>query len=244
MSHKLQVVMPMAGLGSRFSKAGFTTPKPLIPVDGKPMFIKALDSLTKLPINRYIIVIRQEHAEAYQLDSLIKKALPAAKVVVIPQLTRGAAETVLMATPELDPDAGLIALDCDLWFSSRAYEQMVDSALSWQHEIVGGLLTFASNHPRYSYAEVDAAGNVTRTAEKQVISNRAILGGYFFTTAATFIDTASKYLASPLPEDLKEYYLSHVYNLLLEEGATVKSASVDTFHSFGTPEELQAYENQ
>lgn len=234
--------MPMAGLGSRFAKAGFTTPKPLIEVDGLPMFRKALSSIENISAEQSChFVIRQEHVDELQLDRLITEALPQAQVIIVPELTRGAAETVLAAEPYLNPDDALIVMDCDLWFNSTEYNSMVESSLSGVSEIDGGLLTFKADNPRYSYAKIDENNIVTLTAEKVVISDRAITGAYFYATAHGFLASAHALLEQPLSETMPEYYLSLTYNTLIESGAKIQAALVDEYASFGTPEELQSY---
>jgi NDP-sugar pyrophosphorylase family protein len=242
MAKMLQILMPMGGLGSRFSKEGFVTPKPLIPVDGVPMFRRAIASFDGIEAPKtFTFVIRQEHVDHYKLDELITQALPEAVVVVIPELTRGAAETAAMAYPRLSPDDPVVIMDCDFAFTSQAYAQMVTDVLAGKSEVGGGLLTFESQDPRYSYAATGPDGYVTRTAEKQVISSHAIWGAYFFTAARTFADATEELMRRPLSETMKEYYISFVYGLLLERGEKILSAPVDEFHSFGTPEELDAY---
>jgi dTDP-glucose pyrophosphorylase len=240
---KLQIVLPMVGLGSRFANAGFTTPKPLIDVDGLPMFRKALSSLEPIQAEKsYHFVIRQEHVDTQQLDMLIKNALPEANVIVLPEITRGAAESALAARDHLNAEDGLILLDCDLWFKSASYYKMVESCLDGSNQIDGGVLTFPADNPRYSYAEIGDNDMVIRTAEKVVISNTATTGAYFFATARTFADAATELLTQPLNDDMKEYYISFVYGLLLKQGKKIQAAYVDEFASFGTPEELADYE--
>ncbi len=240
---KLQILIPMAGAGSRFANAGFTTPKPLIDVDGMAMFLKAISSIEQIPAEKeFLFVIRQEHVLTQKLDKLIKKALKTAKVIVIPELTRGAAETALAAKEYLDKEAGLIVMDCDLWFNSKSYNKMVEESLSDTAEHHGGLLTFEADNPRYSYAKFDKNHIVTQTAEKVVISNHAITGAYFFSTAKEFIQAAEKLLQQPLTEKMPEYYISFLYNIIINEGKKIKAAFVDEFASFGTPEELEAYQ--
>jgi UDP-N-acetylglucosamine diphosphorylase / glucose-1-phosphate thymidylyltransferase / UDP-N-acetylgalactosamine diphosphorylase / glucosamine-1-phosphate N-acetyltransferase / galactosamine-1-phosphate N-acetyltransferase len=242
---KLQILMPMAGLGSRFAKVGITTPKPLIMVDGLPMFQKALTSFAGIKAEkRFLFVIRQEHADSQKLDRLILDHQPDAEVVIIPEMTRGAAETALLSEPKLDPDEGLVVMDCDIWFNSQGYNQMVDETMAGKRQIEAGLLTFAADNPRYSYAEVGEGGMVTRTAEKQVISPRAILGGYFFAAAKAFTQAAKTLLKEPLSESMPEYYISYLYNIILAGGGKVQAAGVDEFESFGTPEELAEYEKR
>lgn len=243
MTRYLQILMPMAGAGSRFANAGYSTPKPLIEVDGHAMFMKALSSLDNISAPRkYIFVIRQEHVDKQNLDNLIRSVLPEAEVVILPEVTRGAAETALSAKNRLDPNSPLIVMDCDLWFKSQSYADMVSSCLENASDLGGGLLTFEADNPRYSYAKVDDKDLVLRTAEKKVISNHAITGAYFFANAKIFTDSAEKLMHLPINEDMPEYYMSLLYNILLDEGKKIQATYVDEFASFGTPEELQTYQ--
>lgn len=237
----LQVLMPMGGLGSRFAKAGYKTPKPLINVDGRPMFLKAISSFDNIAAPKtFTFVIRQEHVDQFSIDRLITDALPGAIIVVIPKLTRGAAETALQAYPKLNPDDGLVVMDCDLYFESPAYDIIVNQGLT-EDGIDGALVTFSSSDPRYSYAETNKEGDVTRTAEKDPISNKALIGAYFFSRADSFKRAADELLSIPISDTMQEYYMSLVYNSLLRDNLVIKAAPSEVFHSFGTPEELNVY---
>jgi dTDP-glucose pyrophosphorylase len=240
---KLQIIMPMVGLGSRFAKEGISTPKPLIEVDGMPMFRKALSSLDNINAQKsYYFVIRQEHVNTLHLDRLITDALPEAHIIVLPKLTRGAAESALAAKPELNLNDAVILLDCDLWFKSESYNKMVERSLTGEQTIAAGLLTFSAKDARYSYALIGDDNLVVRTAEKEVISHNAITGAYFFAKGSTFTEATEVLLTQSLSDTMKEYYVSYVYDVLLKKGDQVKAATVDQFASFGTPEELQTYE--
>ncbi len=237
--------MPMAGLGSRFADAGIITPKPLIQVDGMPMFLKALSSIKDIEAKKsYIFVIQEKHDIEQGLEGLITSALPEAKVIKLPSVTRGAAETALMAREYIDLNAGTIVMDCDLWFQSNDYNELVSKSLDNPELVSGVLLTFKATSPRYSYAEVDDNGYVTNTAEKKVISDNAITGAYYFSTGKLFLSTAERLLQSNLSLDVPEYYLSSMYNILLADNHKISLAMVDTHESFGTPEELANYEGK
>lgn len=239
----LHVILAMAGYGSRFAKAGITTPKPLISVDGQPMFQKALSSLDGIQTEKhYTVIIRHEHDVEYDLAAKLKEFLPGVNVVITDEKATGALADAYRAKPFLQPGEGIVLLDCDLWFNSQPYYDMVQESLNGTSDISGGLLTFEADNPRYSYAVVDNNWMVSRTAEKQVISNRAITGAYYIASTELFAEVADTILAQPLSKEMPEYYISHIYNVLLEKGGTVKASPVEQFHSFGTPEELKAYE--
>jgi len=239
---RLQILMPMGGLGSRFAKQGYTTPKPLIPVDGKPMFMRALDSFEKLDDIElhYLFVIRRDQESAYNLSSQIKQHLPDAKITILEQDTRGAVETCMLAKDSIDNTAPIVVADCDIYFKSQDYIDKVHQSIALGKPD-GMLLTFTSNDPRYSYAEINDRGEVIRTAEKVVISDHAILGGYFFQSGKLFKDLSQEFISQELPEGLKEYFMSHLFNLLLAKNGSIAIADVDTMYIFGTPEELEAY---
>lgn len=233
---KLQVLMPMGGLGSRFADAGYTIPKPLIEVDGKEMFLRALDSFKPVEDIDYLFVIRKDHDEKYDLKNSIQTLLPTAKIFILDHDTQGAVETCLLAESAIDNSTPIAIADCDIYFESQQYfEKVGDEAVDAM------LLTFPSDDARYSYAQLDEAGNVIKTAEKIVISNNAILGGYYFKSGELFKEVAHQFVDEPLPEGLKEYYMSHLFNLLLEKDKKIAIAPIDVKHIFGTPEELNQY---
>ena len=235
----LQLLMPMGGLGSRFSKEGYTTPKPLIEVDGKPMFMKSLDSFAAVQNVEYVFVIRKEHDEAYGLANKIHLHLPDAKIAILDHDTAGAVETCLIAEDYITDSPRIIA-DCDIYFESHQYfEKVSQSQITGKPD--GVLLTFNADSPRYSYVEIDQAGRAIRTAEKVVISNHAILGGYFFNSGTLFKDLANDFVMNGLPDGLTEYYMSHLFNMLLDRKLTIEIADIDLMNIFGTPEELKQY---
>ncbi len=234
---KCTVLMPMGGLGSRFAKAGYKTPKPLIEVDGRPMFLRASESFPSHWDIDHAFVVRAEHEELYGLASMIKDACPGARVALLDHDTRGPVETCLEARDFVDPDIPIVIADCDIRFRSRRYVELAEQG------VCDGILAgFYSQDARYSYAELDGDGFVTRTAEKRPISTHALLGGYWFRTARYFYELADRFMEDGLPEGLAEYYLSHLYNIALANGARVGFAEVDGYDIWGTPEELIAYE--
>jgi NDP-sugar pyrophosphorylase family protein len=232
----IQILMPMGGLGSRFVEQGFDTPKPLIPVDGKPMFMRALDSFKPLNKPAHIFVIRKEQVEKYSLDTQIKDFLPDAKINILDHNTRGAVETCMIAADDIDDDSPIIIADCDIYFQSTEYfRKILDKSSD------GLLLTFKSNHPRYSYVSINESGIAVKTAEKIVISDNAILGGYYFSSGKLFKELASSFISQPLPTSIKEYFVSHLYNLMIARGLKIRIAAIDKKYIFGTPEELREY---
>ena len=233
----------MAGEGSRFAQAGWTTPKPLIELRGVPLFRRAIDSVAIEGVEmKYSFIVRQEHIDKQHIDELIRAIQPDANVFSVLKTTRGAVETCLVAESAIDDEDAVVVMDCDLEFRSKRYNELVANALSVSGEEAdgGALVSFESDNPRYSYAEVDDEGRVLRTAEKEPISNHALCGAYFFGNGKDF-----KRIAHQLLEDgthgKAEFYVSLLYNYLLAEGKTVRLATMEEYYSYGTPEELLAY---
>lgn len=239
----LHIIMPMAGEGSRFLKEGWTTPKPLIQLHGKELFLRAIGSVRddKIPM-KYSFIVRQEHIDKYGIDKGIKAVLPEANIFSVLKTTRGAVETCLIAESAIMNDDAVIVMDCDLEFRSKEFIEIIKNILSQPIEEANGgaLVSFESDEPRYSYAALGDDGFVARTAEKEVISNNALCGAYFFSTGARFKQIAHQ-LLNELEFKKPEYYVSLLYNYLLADGEKVHLASMEEYRSYGTPEELKLY---
>lgn len=239
----LHIVMPMAGEGSRFAKAGWTTPKPLIELDGQPLFKHAISSVSAEGIQmKYSFIVRQEHIDNYAIDKGIRSFLPEANIFSVLKTTRGAVETSLMAESAIADEDAIIVMDCDLEFRSKEFLKIIKLILSEPVEKSSGgaLVSFESDQPKYSYAELGEDGLVKRTAEKEVISSHALCGAYFFSTGKEFRQIAHRLLDEP--EFKKpEYYVSLLYNYMLEKGEKVYLAPMEEYYSYGTPEELKRY---
>ena len=239
----LHIIMPMAGEGSRFLKEGWTTPKPLIMLNGEPLFKHAISSvhIDDVPM-KYSFIVRQEHVDKYQIDEQIRSFLPEANVFSVLKTTRGAVETCLMAESAIAPEDGIVVMDCDLEFRSEAYINGIREILGQPVNIANGgmLVSFESDLSKYSYAEVDEQWRVIRTAEKEVISSHALCGAYFFSTGSGFLSAAHR-LLNEQNFSKPEFYVSLLYNYLLANGEIVRLATMEEYYSYGTPEELKRY---
>jgi NDP-sugar pyrophosphorylase family protein len=212
----------------------------MIPIEGKPMFIRALESLSSVPARKtHYFCLLEEHIRKNRLDELVGASLPGSRFAMIPQVTRGAAETCLFIKEQVDPDSALIIMDCDIWFDAPQYSQLLIESLADSDRVDAALLYFNSSDPRYSYVRVKN-GRAMETAEKVVISSNALTGAYYFAQARYFISHAEKYVATPLTElPVSEYYIAPLFNRLILEGANVQARPARKLLSFGTPEELR-----
>lgn len=240
----LHIIMPMAGEGSRFLNQGWATPKPLILLKGQPLFKHAISSIDIPGLYfKYSFIVRQEHIDKYEMDAQINSFLPEAKIFSVQQTTRGAVETCLVAEEAIDDGDAVIVMDCDLEFRSTSFNQIIIDSLnqSENEALGGGLVSFLSDKPCYSYAMIDEeTGYVIRTAEKEVISDHALCGAYFFASGKRFKEIAHQLLNEPVFSK-PEYYVSLLYNYLLRDGETIKLANMEEYYSYGTPEELKQY---
>ena len=233
----------MAGEGSRFLKEGWTTPKPLIQLHEVPLFKRAIGSVyaEDIPM-KYSFIVRQNHIDEYGIDKGIQAFLPEARIFSVEKTTRGAVETCLMAESAIDDNDAVVVMDCDLEFRSKRFIELIKAALSQsQVEAEGGaLVSFESDSPKYSYAEVDENNVVLRTAEKEVISNHALCGAYFFSSGKRFKEVAHR-LMNEQNFAKPEYYVSLLYNYLIVAGEKVYLTPMEEYYSYGTPEELKRY---
>jgi HAD superfamily hydrolase (TIGR01509 family) len=183
----LNIVIPMAGEGSRFKKAGYTFPKPLIEVWQKPMIQLVIESLG-LKAN-YIFLVQKEHFKKYNLKSFLNIITPGCKIVVVDQLTQGAACTVLLAKNYINNNKPLIISNCDQFIEWDTSEIMYHFS---SKKIDGGILTFKNMHPKWSYARVNKFNKVIEVAEKKVISDNATVGVYYWKKGSLFVKYANQ----------------------------------------------------
>jgi NDP-sugar pyrophosphorylase family protein len=234
---ELNILMPMAGYGKRFSSAGWTIPKPFITVDQTPMFIKALSSFDSFNIPCNIsVVIREEIYDQFDFDSVLKLYDKEIQVIRIPKPTKGALETCIAAKDWIVSENSLIVMDCDLWFTCTNYINLVKKSIEDKLDLDGFIPVFKSDLPKYSYALIDDE-YVIQTAEKKVISNNAIAGAYFFNSTKQFMMFAERLVRRPANES--EYYVSLIYNEYIKDKLRIGSVLLDNYKSFGTPEELE-----
>lgn len=240
MSALLQLVIPMAGRGSRFSKNGFEVPKPLISINGRPFFYWAVRSIEKfIDCAGITFVVLDEHVRKFSMDSEIKKYFPEARIVSLPDVTEGAAVTCLRGIEGLSAHAPVLFNDCDHLFRSSAFNSFC--SLPDRVSPDGALLTFESSSPSYSYLEYGETGKVIRTVEKQVVSQDAICGAYYFRSGELFQSACVDYFNNC---EYKEYFLSGVYNTLIKNGGSVCGFVTDYHLPFGIPEEYEIAERK
>ncbi|MCR5576125.1 MAG: dolichyl-phosphate mannose synthase [Oscillospiraceae bacterium] len=230
---KLHLIMPMGGRGARFFKDGYVQPKPLIRLRDKPFFYWSAQSVLKdVEVADLRFVVLEEHIRDFAIDREIRALYPDAEITVIPEVLPGAVLTCMAGAREIKDGAPLLFNDCDHMFRSRAFADFCAAGDFSAPD--GALLTFRSDEAKFSYLRYDEAGRIVGTAEKEVVSNDAICGAYYFKNADTFLTAAERYLSACRYE---EFFVSGVYDVLLRGGGSVGSFPTDLHISFGTPAE-------
>ena len=232
---KLNVLIPMAGAGSRFEQAGYTFPKPLIEVKGKPMIQVVVENLN-LDAN-YIYVVQKSHREKYNLDTLLNLITPGCKIVETEGLTEGAACTALLAKEYIDNDNPLFFANSDQfveWDSNEFMYKMQET------DADGGIVTFTATHPKWSFAKIDDNGLVTEVAEKNPISDIATVGYYYWKNGSDFVKYAEQMINKNIRVN-NEFYVCPVFNQAIEGCKQIRTFNTAGMWGLGTPEDLKYY---
>jgi dTDP-glucose pyrophosphorylase len=234
-SEKMNVLIPMAGAGSRFEAAGFTFPKPLIEVRGKPMIQVVVENLN-IQAN-YIFIVQKQHFEKYNLGHLLNLIVPNCRIVQTEGLTEGSACTTLLAKELIDQDTPLVIANSDqfvVWNSSETIYSFETS------NIDGGIVTFESTHPKWSFAKLSDTGFVSEVAEKKPISNIATVGIYYWKKGSDYV----KYAEQMISNDLRingEFYVCPVFNEAIKDGKKFRIKNIPKMWGIGTPEDLGTF---
>jgi len=231
----LNILIPMAGAGSRFEKAGYTFPKPLIEVRKKPMIQVVVENLN-IKAN-YIYVVQKSHREQYNLDALLSLITPGCKIVETEGMTEGAACTALLAKEHINSDAPLFFANSDQfveWDSNEFMYKMNETNAD------GGIVSFTATHPKWSFAKINEQGLVTEVAEKNPISDIATVGYYYWKHGSDFVKYAEQMINKNVRVN-NEFYVCPVFNEAIGDGKQIRTFNVDGMWGLGTPEDLNYY---
>jgi NDP-sugar pyrophosphorylase family protein len=235
----MNIVMPMAGRGSRFAEIGVRTPKPLIPVRGKPMYAWATDGLPLEMATRLVFICLAEHLSELALERDIMTRYAAYRPVIIPldEVTAGQACTVLRARELIDSSQPLLIFNADTYCPTT-----LRSAIDRLGPAADGILdVFSAAGDKWSFARLDGDDRVLETAEKRRISPWASTGLYYFRRGADFVRHAENMIADNERSN-NEFYVAPVYNRLIAAGGNVFANKVDEVWVLGTPQDLDHFE--
>lgn len=232
---EMNILIPMAGAGSRFASVGYKLPKPLIDVRGKPMIQMVVDNIN-IDAN-YIFVVQKEHYDKYNLQTALNLIAPGCKIVQVDRLTEGAACTTLLAKNLIDNEHPLLLANSDQfveWNSSDFMYSIVG------HGLDGGILTFRATHPKWSFVKLNESGYVCEVAEKHPISDIANVGIYYWKHGSDYVKYAEKMIEKNIRVN-NEFYVSCVYNEAILDNKKIRNYDVERMWGTGTPEDLEYF---
>lgn len=237
------MLIPMAGEGSRFSKAGFSLPKPFISMNGKPMIQWVFENLSSADVSvNFICVLRTEHDRNFNIKSHLEALNDCIRVIYAEKLTEGAAATCLLAKELINNDVPLVIANSDQfieWDASSFYAEVLTPGR--QGTILCFHLPMELNDTKWSYAAVDREGNVLDVQEKKVISPHATVGIYAWNKGRDFVHSAEEMIRQNIRVN-GEFYVAPVYNQGIAQGATYKLHHCKRMWGLGTPEDLEYFE--
>ena len=231
----LNVLIPMAGRGSRFADKGYVFPKPLIEVKGKPMIQLVVENLN-IDAN-YTFIVLQEHIEKYNIDQMLRLIKPNSNIVITDGITEGAASTTLLSKEFINNEAPLIIANSDQFIEWNPSEVLYSFM---NKNVDGGILTFPATHPKWSYAKINNEGLITEVAEKNPISSHATVGVYFWKKGKDYVNSAEDMISKNIRVN-NEFYVCPVYNQGIKVGKKFVINEIDKMWGIGTPEDLENF---
>ena len=237
----INIVVPMAGAGSRFSDAGYDLPKPLIDVCGKPMIEIVCRNLAPSCPHRFIFICQNQHLQDHGLGDLLQRIAPNCDVIGIDGVTDGAACTVLLARALIDNDQQLMIANCDQFIDIDIDDYLNAFDVTTSH---GMVMTMTASDDKWSFVRLNDAGHVTELREKQPISDEATVGIYNFATGAEFVAAADAMISKNIRTN-NEFYVAPVYNEMIAAGQLIDIFNIgavgDGMYGLGTPADLDAF---
>lgn len=242
---KLNIVIPMAGAGTRFSKAGYEIPKPLISVNNVPMIQLVINNLMPKNIpHRFIFICQEEHCQKYDLPARLSAWASDCIVIKLNGLTQGAACTVLSAKEFINTQEPLMIANSDQFVDVTIDDYI--NELNARH-LDGLIMTMTANDPKWSFVKFNDRTNfVEKVVEKEVISDHATVGIYNFARGEDFV----KYAETMIEENNRtngEFYVAPVYNYLINKHLKIGAYNVGCegmgMYGLGTPEDLNKFLN-
>lgn len=229
----MKLIMPMAGMGSRFGEGAV---KPMIDVNGIPMFVHA-ERCNGLDFDERIFIVRKEHG----IRNEVLKWYPDAHVIELDHLTEGTACTIMMAREHFEDGSSIFISNCDQHID---WDPVKFKMIASQHEVDGVIANFhcPERDPKWSYAEVDGLNNIVRVAEKNPISDWATAGFYYWRDGRHFIQSVENMIAADDRVN-GEFYTCPTYNytVKLPGIGDIRHMEIDGMQGIGTPEDLAIF---
>lgn len=235
----INIVIPMAGRGSRFANAGYKLPKPLINVKGRPMIEVVVNNLRPECGHRFIFLCLEEHIKQYGLENRLSQIAPGCIIVPVSKVTEGAACTVLLAEKYINNGDRLMIANSDQYVDIN-----INDYLAAENGADGLIMTMTANDPKWSFIRYDENKLVVEVREKEVISDEATVGIYNFAKGSDFVCGARDMIGKNIRVN-NEFYVAPVYNQLIEEGKQIGFFNIGSenngMYGLGIPEDLNKF---
>jgi len=231
----MQIVIPMAGKGKRFSDHEYSNPKPLIDINGRPMIQLVIENLDI--DGTYTFICQKEHCKKYSLEKFLNSIKPNCNIIQIDNVTDGPASTVLLAKEFINNDDELMIANSDqfvIWDSKDFLSYLRTN------DVDGGILTFEAYDDKWSFVKINDLGFVTEVAEKKPISNIATVGIYYYKKGRFFVE-ASEQMVNKNIRVNNEFYVAPAYNEMIQNGKKIGIYNIQKMYGLGTPEDLNTY---
>ena len=239
-SMSLNIVIPMAGAGSRFIKAGFENPKPFIDLNGKPMIMHIIQNIA-IPGAKYIFIAQKEHLKKFGaqfIENIKQTNIADFEILTVDKLTEGAACTLLFAKNYINNTDELLVVNSDQLVGDRDIINAVEYFEYQQSD--GGILCFFNTDPKWSYVKINENRLITQVVEKTQISEHATIGIYHWSQGRKFVSAAEEMIKKNIRVN-NEFYVAPTYNQMIMDGAKISPYFVNKMIPLGTPDDFQYY---
>lgn len=239
----LNIVIPMAGRGSRFQKAGFTLPKPLIPIHGQPMIRLVIQNLRPDCDHRFIFLCLEEHVKTYKIDQGLRAWSPNCEIVLVDAVTEGAACTVLLAKDFINNDDALMIANSDQWvdLDINDYLRFMETSSA-----DGLIMTMTADDPKWSFVRFNEQREICEVVEKEVVSDEATVGIYNYRRGKDYVEAAEAMIARDFRVN-GEFYVAPAYNEMIAKNMKVEYYNIGSeasgMYGLGIPTDLEKFES-
>ena len=238
----INILIPMAGAGSRFLKAGYLSPKPLIEVHGVPMISVVINNLRPSTAHRFIFIAQREHVLTYNLTEKLNILSPGSILIPLDGITEGATCSVLVARKFIDNDEQLMIANSDQYVDIPSIDAYLNQMK--KQKLDGLIMTMTADDPKWSFVKLNKIGRVEKVVEKKVISDEATVGIYNFRRGSDFVRAAEHMIKHNLREN-GEFYVAPTYNTLINENLKIGIYNIGRdgagMYGLGTPRDLDIF---
>ena len=233
----MNIVIPMAGEGTRFPRDTYKIPKPLIEINGVPMIQRAIHSLGL--VGTYHFIIRKD-SYYDQVCTLLHSIYPSSKIISVEETTEGPASSCLLFRDFINNEEELVIANCDqiMWWDPELF---LTTARYYKYD--GLIVTYTTTTPKNSYARIDRNGLVQEVKEKEVISDISLNGIHYWRKGKYFVQSAESMINCNDRAPNGEFYVGPTYNYMIKSGLKVGIHHIPNsqHNAVGVPEDLNSF---